>query len=108
MLHQVLRRFQAEGRTLKIGDLVETSHWKNERLLLEHRFIGRPSAPPQQVVAQAEVVKEKVEQSVEAVSPEQPAANPLEHLPKALQEPPKPRKPVVPVVGRVPVAKAKE
>jgi len=105
MLHQVLRRFSAEGKTLKVGDLVETSHWKNERLLLEHRFVGKPSAPPQQKVAQTEVVK--TEQSTEAVSiPEQPAAI-AEELPRGLQLPPRPRKPL-PVVGRVPVAKAKE
>lgn len=107
MLHQVLRRFSAEGRILKMGDLVETSHWRNERLLLEHRFIGRPSEPPHQVAAQA-VVETKAEQSVEAISvSESPAANPLENLPKALQAPPRPKVPVVPVVGRVPVAKDK-
>lgn len=106
MLHEVLRRFSAEGRALKVGDLVETSGWRNERLLLEHRFIGKPSAPPQQIASPVLTVREEAvaERTVEAVLPEQPAANP--ELPKALQQPPRPKP--VPVVGRVPVAKAKE
>jgi hypothetical protein len=108
MLHQVLKAFKAEGKDLQVGDIVETSHWRHERLLLERRFIGKPSVP-QEVVTKVEAGTNAKElaQPVEAAAGE-----------TLTQEPPKavPTKPVVlnrvagvsgkpKVPGSVPVAK---
>ncbi len=43
MLHQVLKNFRAEDKDRTTGEIVETSGWRNWRLLQEHRFIGIPS-----------------------------------------------------------------
>jgi len=106
MLHQVLKKFKAEGRMLERGEIVETSHWKNERLLLEHRFIGKPSAPEkdkEQVKSGNRIVKNEREPlptsrevSKLSVSPKPPV---LSERPggKDVGD--------VPAVGRVPVAK---
>jgi len=114
MLHQVLKKFKAEGQERKPGDIVETSSWKNERLLLEHRFIGVPSVP------QKEKATVKVDANVAPVAPEPTEANSKPEPPKATPtkkvtpvkvKPAASGKPAVlkkrvPVVGRVPVAKA--
>ena len=111
MLHQVLKKFKAEGQPRKPGDIVETSSWKNERLLVEHRFIGVPSVP------QKEAATVKVDANVAPVAPEPTEANSKPEPPKAtptkkvVVQPLKSGKPAVlrkrvPVVGKVPVAKA--
>ena len=115
MLHQVLRKFRAEGVERKAGYIVETASWKNERLLLEHRFLGKPSVPQKDVasvVEGANVVP--VPESNGAISePEPPKATPTKKVVvKTL--PLKSGKPAVlknglkrvPVVGKVPVATA--
>jgi len=43
MLHEVLKDFKGEGVQRTKNEIVETSGWKNERILKEHRFIGVPS-----------------------------------------------------------------
>lgn len=113
MLHQVLKKFKADGQPRKPGDIVETSSWKNERLLLEHRFIGVPSVP------QKAVATVKVNANVAPVAPEPTEANSKPEPPKATPTkkiivktvPLKSGKPAVlrkrvPVVGKVPVATA--
>jgi len=111
MLHQVLKKFKAEGQDRKPGDIVETSSWKNERLLLEHRFIGVPSVP------QKAAATVKVDANVAPVAPEPTEANSKPEPPKAtptkrvVKQPLKSGKPAVlrkrvPVVGKVPVATA--
>jgi len=54
MLHMVTKSFNAgSGKDLRIGDVVETGGWKNERLLLEHRYIARTDAPHPTVIMDA-------------------------------------------------------
>ena len=119
MLHQILRKFRAEGMDRRPGDIVETSSWKNERLLLEHRFLGKPSVPQKEatsVIEGANVVSEaKPAETSGAISkPEPPKATPTEKLstpPGAVVRESKSVKPAVlgrrvAVVGKVPVAKA--
>ena len=110
MLHQVLRKFKADGKERKAGEIVETSGWKNERLLLEHRFLGKPSVPQKDaatVVEGAHVEAAETAESTGAISkPESPKATPT----KPVVKPAKSVKPAVlgkrvPVVGKVPAAK---
>ncbi len=120
MLHQVLRKFKAEGLDRKSGDIVETSGWKNERLLLEHRFLGKPSVPQPdaaQVVEGAHVETQPAESAGANSQPESPKATPT--VEKVAPKPPGAKvlpsrqtgKPAVllkrrvPAVGKVPVAK---
>jgi hypothetical protein len=103
MLHQVLRKFKADGKDLKAGQIVETSGWKNERLLLEHRFLGKPSVPQKDaatVVEGAHVEAAETAESAGAISkPESPKATPMKSgKPAVLGK-------RVPVVGKVPAAK---
>jgi hypothetical protein len=118
MLHQVLRKFRAEGVDRKSGEIVETSSWKNERLLLEHRFIGKPSVPQKDatsLVEGANVASVAEPESSGAISkPEPPKATPTEKLaapPETAVKPVTSVKPAVlrkwvAVVGKVPVARA--
>ena len=120
MLHQVRKRFKAEGRLLQPGEIVETSSWKNERLLLMHGFIGEPSVPqgdshkiregdrvqtealPSDVDSRKASTKaEEVESSGANSEPEPPKAVPTTPVTK-----PAVLKRAIPVVGKVPVAKA--
>ena len=107
MLHQVKRKFKAEGKNLTVGEIIETSHWKNERLLLEHRFIGKPSVPQEK--------KAEVKAGARFVKPPGVASK---NVLKKKAEPPEPAKAAavrpsvlsrpkqgMPVVGRVPAAK---
>lgn len=112
MLHEVLRKFKAEGRQLTVGEIVETSHWKNWRLLKEHRFIGTPSTP------QAETAEIKADTKPKKEKPNEPPgkdskAEPLVATipratgvarPSVLTRPGGKR---LPVVGKVPAARAK-
>ena len=110
MLHQVLKKFKAEGKIRQPGDMVETTSWKNERLLLEHRFIGVPSVPQKAVATlkeHARVVPVAPEPTEATSKPEPPKATPMK---KVVKQPLKSGKPAVlrkrvPVVGKVPVAK---
>ena len=101
MLHQVLKKFKADGRVLQPGEIIETSHWKNERLLREHRFIGKPSVP------QKDAPKVEAGANAEDISAESSGVNSEPESPKTVPTSdsvkPAKRKPV-PVVGRVPVA----
>ena len=45
MLHKVNKKLKHLGKDLITGDIVETGGWRNERLLLEHRYIVRTDAP---------------------------------------------------------------
>jgi hypothetical protein len=119
MLHQVLRKFKAEGLDRKPGDIIETSGWKNERLLLEHRFLGKPSVPQSDVAKVVEGAHVEAQPAAGANSqPESPKATPtVEKV--APKKPPGAKvlpsrqtgKPAVlltrrvPAVGKVPVAK---
>lgn len=121
MLHQVLRKFKAEGVERKPGEIVETSGWKNERLLLEHRFIGKPSVPQKDatkvvqgaIVAEEETVSTGESSSGANSTPEPPKATPTKEATKpagSVVKPGKSAKPAVlsrrvTVVGKVPVAK---
>lgn len=104
MLYQVRKRFSAEGRKLKIGEIVETSHWRNERLLLEHGFLIKPSAPQADAAAVKAGARIDAKTSPgDSSAPKRPAATPAK--PTALQSRPYPLKRSRPVVGKVPVAK---
>lgn len=84
MLHQVLRKFKAEGVVHKPGAIVETSSWKNERLLVEHRFLGKPSVPQKDaatVVAGANVVEASAADTGANSTPEPPKATPTKPAP---------------------------
>ena len=107
MLHQVLKAFTAEGKQLQVGDIVETSHWRNERLLLERRFIGKPSVPQEvankvEAGANANELAEPAEATTGATStPEPPKATPT--VPAVINRPAGVKaKPRVP--SKVPVA----
>ena len=81
MLHVVLRNMTAYGKDLKPGDIVETSGWKNERLLREQ---GRIRPADEQVALTMEAEKS-------------PGAKALAKAAKR-----------VPVVGKVPSVKKEE
>lgn len=115
MLHQVLKRFKAEGKIRQPGDIVETTSWKNERLLLEHRFIGVPSVSQKAVATlteDANVAPVAPEPTETNSKPEPPKATPMKKV--VVKQPLKSGKPAVlrkrvPVVGKVPVViKAKQ
>ena len=59
MLHKVNKQFKAFGEDLGVGDIVETGGWRNERLLLEHRYIARTDAPRPTALLDIPVVSEK-------------------------------------------------
>lgn len=110
MLHQILKKFKAEGREMKRGEIVETSHWKNERLLLEHRFIGKPSVPEGSKAPKAEIhpdnkveTKEKEKLPIAREVSQKPKP-PASAKPRVLNRPK--AEGTVPAVGKVPVAKS--
>ena len=45
MLYVVTKKFNAFGTDLRVDDVVDAGGWRNERLLLEHRYIARTDAP---------------------------------------------------------------
>lgn len=106
MLHQVLKKFKTGGRELKPGDIVETSGWKNERLLLEHRYIGKPSVPQKDASKIVDGGHVEPTMSSGAISkPELPKATPQPAVKPVLSGKPAVLRTAVPAVGKVPVAK---
>ncbi len=59
MLHKVNKSFKAFGQDLVNGDVVDTGGWRNERLLLEHRYIARTDAPRPTVFLDESISKPK-------------------------------------------------
>lgn len=82
MIHQVLKKFRAEGRDLQPGDFVETSHWAWEQALIRQKKLGIPSVPQKEYDKLVPINVEKEEVVVKPLSLEANAPESLE--PEAL------------------------
>lgn len=70
MITIVRKRFEADGKLLLPGQVVDSSAWRNERLLVEHRYLqpAGPVLPPSVRLANPEageagVVKPSVQET---------------------------------------------
>ena len=83
MLCRVIKRFDANGRTLTPGEIVESGGWKWEGLLLEHRYLLPTSPPAQPVLKPTEPAEKKEPISVPAPATAKRMGQLARSLPKA-------------------------